>query len=92
MVLLFEKLIGLEFREKAALTKHIQTYIKVLFYRRKFQMALPAYSLQSVNQQFQKVFQLTEKVIQLLEQDKLFKTYFKSKFKNEELAHLAVFF
>ncbi|WP_167628995.1 HTH domain-containing protein [Listeria valentina] len=92
IIRLFEKMIGLYIKQKEELTEHIQTYIKVLFYRHQFQMELPAYSLDTVSEQFQKVFGLTKKVMQLMEQDILYKRYFSAAFKNEELAHLAVFF
>ncbi|MEN2667771.1 BglG family transcription antiterminator [Listeria aquatica] len=92
IIRLFEKMIGLYIKRKEELTEHIQTYIKVLFYRHQFQMELPAYSLDTVSEQFQKVFGLTKKVMQLMEQDALYKRYFGTAFKNEELAHLAVFF
>lgn len=91
-ITLFEKIAGIHFHHRKRLIEKVQTHMKVLYYRHIFGMQLLQHVGVSVKEQYQKVFQLIEKVSNLMKSDVVFQLSFPDGFSKNELSELAMFF
>ncbi|MBC2023731.1 BglG family transcription antiterminator [Listeria booriae] len=92
MVTIFEQISGIYFKLRYRLVENIQTHIKVIHYRHVFQIKIHPPVLHEISKQYQKVFRLTEKMVQTLSPNWLFQKYFAHGLTKQEIAGIALFF
>lgn len=87
---LFEKMSGILFVEKSELIEKVQTHMKVVFFQHIFDMKIFA----DLNEQLidHKIYQITEKVADLIKSDMIFQICFPNGFRKSDLCNFTLYF